>query len=406
MITYDEALQHISSFPLTLSVENIPLKEATHRIAAQNTSCTFPLPEFNNSAMDGYAIRSMNTNNATEISPAILNICAHLQAGNAEQFYGDLSSIKIMTGACVPDGYDAVIPVEQVHVNEEKLYINRAVEKGENVRYIGEDFNNGDLLMKEGTHITSQHVMALAACGVSHVKVFKKPVVGILSTGKELKDVSHKREQNSIYNSNGPYLSSRLKDLGCEVVDYGTVPDDVDAFKKILEHLKSEKHIDCFVTTGAVSMGDHDFIPSVLESMGGKIIFHKVAIRPGKPILFAQFNNIPFFGLPGNPISTAVGCTFFVEPLLNNITKQQNPITIKAILNNPYTKKHSLRQFLKAVYFIDPSSCCLKVNILEGQESFKIKPFSQSNCWVILDEEKKGYATETPVLIRPINNEL
>lgn len=401
MITYDDALSHLLARPLKLSCEMISIENATHRILAQDIFCDTPLPRFNNSAMDGYAVRSSETQNVSSKSPLELRVFAHLQAGETEHFYGDASAIKIMTGACVPPGYDAVIPVEQVDddsLNENSIRIHRVVHKGENIRFVGEDFNEGDMIAKGGTRIAPQHIMALAAFGIDNIPVLRKIRVGIISTGKELKNANETLNTSSIYNSNGPYLLSWLKNLECDVINLGVIPDDVQAFQSILGKAQTEKYFDCLISTGAVSMGDHDFIPSVIQSMGGQILFHKVAIRPGKPILFAQLENLVFFGLPGNPISTAVGCSFFVEPFLKNI----QPFTLKAALDAPYEKKNDMRHFLKAFAYISPTGR-LQVRILDGQESFKIKSFSKSNCWAILGEQRGSFMEGDQVSIKYVN---
>ncbi|MEI7494277.1 MAG: gephyrin-like molybdotransferase Glp [Alphaproteobacteria bacterium] len=402
MITYDKALYYVLSQSLLLSAEKVSLENAVNRNAAQDVFCDFPIPHFNNSAMDGYAIRSVDTKSAADTVPVIFSVFGHLQAGGVEQFYGAHSSIKIMTGACVPDGYDAVIPVELVNtLSQGKISISQAMQSGQNIRYQGEDFSKGNSVIEKGMKILPQHIMALAACGLNKISVFRKIIVGIITTGKELKNSSSKLDGNTIYNSNGPYLNAKLKNLGCEVIDFGIVPDDVDYFKSILQ----EKHkVDCFISTGAVSMGDHDFIPTAIESVGGEILFHKVAIRPGKPILFARLGKIPFFGLPGNPISTAVGFSFFVEPFLNAVTQQNRDVLVKAELDSIYKKKHELCQFLKAFCYVDNSSGCLKVKILNDQESFKIRSFSQSNCWAILNEGKKDYVVGDKVCVKYIEN--
>lgn len=392
MITYSEALALVHGLRTPLAAEWVALDKALGRVVAERVMSPQPSPPFDNSAMDGYAIRAEETALATPDEPAIFTIKDLVAAGQASTFYGDKTAIKIMTGASLPAGYDAVLPVEEAQLldcdAEQKLYIKTAIQVGRHVRYKGEDILEGDCVLIPGDKITANHIMVCATLGLGRLLVRKQPIICLLSTGQEIvDDYTRPLAPGAIYNSNTPYLQALLQDEYLGSTYLGTFHDDPVVFKQQMHVLlRAEEVPDLIISTGAVSKGDFDFIPAALLELEATIVFHGVAIRPGKPILFATLGKTVYVGLPGNPISAALGYLFLVKPLLKILQGAPLPVPVRAKLVNSFMKKGNFRQFLKARATLN-TEATLCVRILEGQESSKVKPLLEANAWVILDEE-------------------
>lgn len=389
MISYQEALNAIIATAKPTTVETVPLTSALNRIAVADVISPINLPPFNNSAMDGFAIRSAASKNASPENPLKLNVTTSLPAGS------DLSDVQlgetcaIMTGAPVPDCYDAVIQIENVSIHEEngnrQIEITQAVEKHDHMRFAGEDARQGQTVIFAGQMIRPQDIMLLAACGISEIAVYSKVSIAIATSGEEISDnYTTPLRFGQIYNANAPLLQNLAVAPLFDTHYAGIIGDNQDALLKFIQDNPQQ----ILITTGAVSMGDWDFIPQTLKQLGAKIIFHKTAIRPGKPILFAILpDGRYFFGLPGNPVSSFVGWRFFVTPLIRALFGLAPEKPQIAIAGNKFHKKHKLRQFLKANLSIDDGIA--KLMISDGQESFKISPLTTSNVWAISLEEQQ-----------------
>ena len=311
-----------------------------------------------------------------------------------------------MTGAKIPNGFDTVVPVERVRIIHDEtghtaeIEIFGELQVGENVRYAGEDLKRGQVIATRGTRIHPGHIAAMAATGIHEVRIFNMPEVEIFTTGKEVSDAYHAPlEEGEIYNSNTPYLLSQLKSAGIPTSYAGSMGDEVQAF---LDTLNVGNRARIIISSGAVSMGKWDFIPQLLESHGARIIFHGVGIKPGKPVLFAVLQDGRYyFGLPGNPISTAVGLRFFVQPLIRLLLGMPAENFHYAELRHDFAKKGDLRNFLKARLDSDDHGQT-HLTILDGQQSFKISPLLDMNCWAILGEGQNNLYKDDSVCIAPM----
>ena len=318
-------------------------------------------------------------------SPCSLRITGQSVAGDSPE-PGGPAAWEIMTGAPVPESYDTIVMIENTVVedrdakgNPTRVTIAEPVEKGRHIRHPGQDFNPGDLLASKGETLSAQHIMAMTSVGIEALAVSPKPRVTLISTGAEIiDDPAVNLRPGQIYNSNAPYLSSMLKDLGAAPTYAGVIPDIPKDYEACLTRATDSS--DIIISTGAVSAGRFDFVPNSLKKLGAKIIFHKVAIRPGKPILYAQLpNGTHYLGLPGNPISAAVGLRFFGVPLLRALAGQTPETGKKITLSQDFSKPHALRFFTKAkMTWTDDVP---NVDILSGQQSFKIHPMLKANCW-------------------------
>lgn len=396
MISYTDALHILRQTPSLPSI-TIAGVDACGFVLASTVMSQIAVPPFANAGMDGFAVRSRELAGAGTAA-VLLKVMGSSRAGDKPAVGGGDAggAWEIMTGAPVPRGYDAVVKIEAVEVGAGVVSFTAPIAAGENIRAAGADFAVGDVIAVAGTKLTPFHIMALAACGVDFVRVHRKPRVLVLNTGKELAtSAGAKLKAGQIYNANGPYLIAALKAAGYSVEDGGAIEDNGAA----LEDKIKNSTTDIIVSTGAVSAGKFDFIPDALKKMGAKILFHKVAVRPGKPILYARLaggTGAHYFGFPGNPMSAAVGLRFFAVPLLRALqgTSPVEEVPTTAMLVAPFRKNKGMRVFCKA-HVADG-----KVTILDGQESFKVRAMLKANCWAVVEERAEEVAAGVPVRIK------
>lgn len=418
MLNYSEAIQILaqaaSKSERKLGTEKVRLIDSINRIAAEKITSSENVPSFSNSAMDGFALRSELTRGASASSPKRFKVIGTIAAGDAPlgNSSEEVAAWEIMTGAPFPEGVDACIRIEDVKVTRDsrgmatEIEIREAVEKDENRREPGEDFEIGQTVIEAGVKLQAEHLLALSSLGVSEIQVLRKPRVALISTGSELVTLDQKPELGQIRNSSAYYLQPALQSLGAEVNYHGIVRDDPEVFRVLLEKILQHEHPDLVITTGAVSMGKYDFVGTVLDSLGAKQFFHKVAIRPGKPLIFAEFGRYPgapvAIGLPGNPVSSVVGLRFFIEPYLRTLQgiPQEQPIRARVVERSK--KPDGLRCFYKArVEFADGEP---RVKVLPGQLSFMVSPLLKANAWAVLPEAGSKLDAETWVDCYPMSS--
>jgi molybdopterin molybdotransferase len=410
MIEYAQALKIIIDTATTLPAESVRLEEAMGVVAAADLPSPTAVPPFDNSAMDGFAVRSVDTEQASETNPVSLQVIGMVTAGEAAsgETAAESTTWEIMTGAPVPAGYDGVIPVEQVEIQRDakgkpiSIELRQAVHAGRNLRNAGDDFAAGDALVHTGQLIQANQIMGLAATGVREIAARKTARVAAITTGNELTDASDSQplEAGMIHDSNGPYLEAAISSIGAQSAGVYRTGDVAKDLISLIEDLQEKT--DVILTTGGVSAGRMDFVPAALEQLGADILFHRVAIRPGKPILFARLpNGTLVFGLPGNPIAVAVGLRFFVIPALRKMQGLPEEQYLTAELNSPLRKKQGLRFFAKA-QAMSTDTGQLRVAALPGQESFKISPLMSANCWLIAEQDVAEVAAGSLVKIAPL----
>jgi molybdopterin molybdotransferase len=402
MISYKQAIKIIQSAikPLEISKRDI---HSGYGVLAEDLFATDEIPEFSNSAMDGFALSSAETAKASENKPIMFEIIGTIFAGESPPENNvPFSTYEIMTGAIVPKGFDSVIPVEQVTTidrdGKKFLAITDKVSNGRNVRLAGEDFKTGDMILEKGSTIEPHVMMSAIANGIKSIKIYTPPKVSIVTTGSELDN----KDGPSIANTNGPYLEASLRRSGIISHQSLHVKDDREKIREKLQQ-SIDFGSDMIITTGGVSAGKADFVPSVLAEMGADILFHKVWIRPGKPILMAIFSSGQIvFGLPGNPVSVAVGFRFFVNQAVRIMQGQGSEPRMKAINKTEYKKSKKFCFFAKAHTSVNAQGI-LETNILSGQESFKLKPFNQTNSWAIIPEDLEVLKKDQEIEIVPLN---
>jgi molybdopterin molybdotransferase len=326
MLTVDQALDQLLSSLSPLGSEQIPLAEAAGRVLAGDVRAARPLPPFDNSAMDGYALRADDVRLAGESSPVRLKVVDDVPAGaGGRRSIRAGEAARIMTGAMLPEGADAVLPVEQTDFPlpmegqplPEEIRASRAVAAGANVRRAGQDVALGAVALPEGQRLRPQDVGMLAALGQAAVEVVRQPRVGLLSTGSELVPVDHVAGAGQIYDSNGPALAAAVRSAGGVPLDLGIAEDSVESVAGRLDEAVQAR-VDLLVTSAGVSMGAFDCVRAALE-FHGRIAFWQVRIRPGKPMTFGTYRGTPVVGLPGNPVSAMVAFDVFVRPAIDRL---------------------------------------------------------------------------------------
>lgn len=387
MISYEDAIALILKQTKKSAAKKIALLDALGKVAACDVLSPIQVPSFRNSAMDGFAVCSSLLSAASESNPITLLVATAIAAGDSVAASDAGKAVQIMTGAAVPDPYDAVILVELVTHQGDHVTFTKPARKGDHIRNAGEDVAHGQVVLRKGEHITPETVMLLSAVGIHEVEVISLPRLHLISTGNEISDdYVAPLSGSQIYNSNAPYLLAEAGKQGLEARYEGIVRDEPALFETKLNAITEPAII---ISTGAVSKGVWDFIPDSLEKIGATTHFHRVNIRPGKPVLFATLpNGSYYFGLPGNPISAAIGFTFFVMPLVRALQGLESPKPLTAKLSRSFTKKGDFQQFLKARLAQDTDGQLI-ADIADGQESFKISPMATNNAWVVLEGEPR-----------------
>jgi molybdopterin molybdotransferase len=301
---------------------DVPLDAALGVVLAAPVVSSEDVPPFANTAMDGYAVRAADTAGAESGSPVTLRVVGDLQAGRApDREVGPGEAIRIMTGAPIPSGADAVVMVEQTEAaGPDGVAIGAEARPGDHVRRAGGDLRTGDEVFPSGTQLRAAHLGVLASVGATSVRAFPRARVGVCSTGDELIGDGGPLAPGQIRDSNRPMLLALVREAGFDAVDLGHAPDDEDAITAILEGGVSE--CDGILTSGGVSVGDYDFVKAALDRLGG-LRWYQVAIKPAKPLAFGVMRGVPLFGLPGNPVSALVSFELFARPAL--LQRSGNP---------------------------------------------------------------------------------
>jgi molybdopterin molybdotransferase len=313
MLTYDEAIRILLQSLSPLTAVEAPLPETLARVLAEPVQSRWDLPPADNSAMDGYAFSFSGQREGDD-----LPVAGFIPAGST--FAGELTdgqAVKIMTGAPLPEGCDTVVPIEDVEESSENIRLTQIPTKGQHVRRRGEEICKGEKLLNAGTAIYSGEIGLLAAAGVDRIKVYPRPRVALLSTGDELVELGTAPGPGQIVNSNFYMLSARLREEGCTVIPLDIASDNkTDLSQRIEEGLQS----DMLITTGGVSVGDRDYVQDTLRAHGFELGFWRVAVKPGKPVLFGTVQGTPVLGLPGNPAASAATFELFVRPAIRCLT--------------------------------------------------------------------------------------
>ena len=387
MISFDEAYKIIEKGfnEINPETEKVLLERSLHRTLAEEVIADVDLPPFNNSAMDGIAVKYIEYINEWKI-------VGEISAGNYEEFkLKEKSAVTIMTGSRIPEFCDTIIPVEDIDVNKDtaSLKENAKFRKGMSIRKKGSDIANGEIAIPKNTFLKPRHLAAAASCGKSEISVIKKLNIGVMATGDELIPVDEKPTGDKIRISNTYSLLAVIDELNMNAVDLGIVSDEkVLLLQKISDALSS--NIDILITTGGVSVGKFDYVKEVFEELGVEIIFWRASIKPGRPIVFGSFksgnHSILVFGLPGNPVSSLVNFEIFIRENIIKLYNQPKREYFEAVLQNNLKKRDKKRHFMRGVLAIKTDGT-YEVSSEFSQSSGNLVEMSKANCLMVIEEE-------------------
>ncbi|HIF5879343.1 TPA: bifunctional molybdopterin-guanine dinucleotide biosynthesis adaptor protein MobB/molybdopterin molybdotransferase MoeA [Vibrio parahaemolyticus] len=357
-------------------IEACKIENAYGRVLAEDIISPVNVPQYTNSAMDGYAIRS------DDVDRDSYQVVAEVMAGHAyDQPLQVGQAVKIMTGAPTPLNGDTVVMREQASQEGDKVTFNGAhIKAGQNVRQAGEDLAIGSDVFTAGTRLASPEMGMTASLGFGEANVFRKLKVAVFSTGDEVQAPGTEQKANSIYDSNRFTIMGMLEKLGCEILDFGILEDNEQLMIEALENASAQA--DVVMTSGGVSVGDADYIKLALDKLG-QIDFWRINMRPGRPLAFGQINNKPFFGLPGNPVAVMVSFINFVEPALRKMQGEQGwkPLKVNAIATENLRSRQGRTEFSRGIYELDDTGR-LTVRTTGKQGSGILRSMSEANCLI------------------------
>jgi molybdopterin molybdotransferase len=387
MIPVSQAQAIISGSINALTPVKRPLGFAAAHTLAQDVYAQSDIPSFEQSSMDGYAIRFSDKD-------VPLLVVGELAAGNSNSMsIGAGETARIFTGAPLPSGADTVVMQEKIKIENGRITINDlGLSNGSNVRKKGTEVKNGELAMKEGTWLSPAAIGFLAGIGINEVLVYPMPAVSIIVTGRELQAPGTALLAAQVYESNSYSLSAALRWAGVTDISIRHADDDLSILKNELDHALRDSEL--VLLTGGVSVGDYDFVVKAAEGCEVEQKFHKVKQKPGKPLYFGMKGDKPVFGLPGNP-SSVLSCFYnYVEPALARLSNRRSAVnTIEAVLGHTYSKTSGLTQFLKGMYLDGVAT------VLNAQESYRMSSFAGANCLIRLEEERSEYAVGEQVTV-------
>ncbi|OCA84278.1 molybdopterin molybdenumtransferase [Bacillus sp. FJAT-27225] len=399
-ISISEAVQRIMSIKQTGQAEFISINESFGRFLAENLIATSDVPHFTRAPYDGFAIRAEDSLEAGLENPIEFEVIDHIGAGQTtSKVLGRRQAVRIMTGAMMPEGADAVMMLELAKTSERdgKSYmtIKRKIKKGENVSFQGEDAKEGEVLVKKGTIINPGIQAMLATFGYGEVPVAKKPVVGLYATGTELLEVNDPLVPGKIRNSNSYMIAAQIERAGAKVNYLGSLPDDFDTcFEAVKEALDQ---VDMLVTTGGVSVGDFDYMPAIYEKLGAEILFNKVGMRPGSVTTVAHHNGKLLFGLSGNPSACYVGFELFARPVIRTMLCSEKPHLRKelAVLDTDFAKANPFTRFVRSTISYQKGKLFATPSGLD--KSNIVMSLAGANSLMILPGGTRGFKAGTEV---------
>ena len=398
MISYKKSRNILKKSKIKIDDEIIKINNCINRVTANNIFSKVNNPAADNAAFDGYVINSKDTKNVNKKKKRLFKIIGTIAAGDKtiEKKSKEFQTYEIMTGSIIPKGYDTIIPIEQIifypnKKNPKYILVDKKIKKNQHIRFKGSDYKKNDILIKKGTILQSVHILALKSLGINSIKVKRKPNILFFSTGNEISN-QKKTPDWKVRNSNSHYINSLSSNFLFNFKNGGVLRDNhLIKFEKEIQKMFISK-VDIIVTSGAVSAGKFDFVPNIVKKFKLSNYFKGVAIRPGKPILFAKFKSKQkvIFGLPGNPISSAACFRFFVYPYLQNLLGINEEQPLKAVLKNKFAKKKNFTRFVKSKINTTKNGK-IETEILKGQESFRIQSFIKSNIWTLLPSGKSKF---------------
>ena len=404
MIRVEEALELILRSFSPLGLEKVGILDALGRVLGEDIAAPRDIPPKDNSAMDGYALRWQDTWGASPKSPVVLDVTEDIPAGHIPRIKISAGqAARIMTGAPIPAGANAVLRMEDSKKAGRRVRIMAEVKKGQDIRRAGEDVQAGSLVIRRGTVVRPAEVGMLASLGRSFVFVHQRPVVAVLATGNELIDIDGPSSPWSIISSNSYSLTAQVLECGAVPLQLGIARDNR---ADLIAKLRAASRADIIISSGGVSVGDYDLVKDIMKEVGNRMQFWQVAMRPGKPLAFGAIQGIPVFGLPGNPVSSMISFEQFVRPSLLKMMGHRDlfRMAVRAFLEEEVTKIPGARIFLRAVVRRDRDR--FTVATTGDQGSGILTSMVRANGLIILPEDvstaRKGDEVTVQLLDRSL----
>jgi molybdopterin molybdotransferase len=399
-ISVGEAVQRVMNYRIMGQTEYIPITQSFGRYLSEDLIATNNVPHFDRAAYDGFAIRSFDSQTASQENPVLFEVIDEIGAGSVtKKSLGKFQAVRIMTGAMMPEGADTVVMLELAkdYMEDGKSFmiIKRSFKIGDNVSFTGDDAKEGEVLVKKGAFINPGIQAMLATFGYGQVPVAKKPKVGLFATGTELLEVGDSLAPGKIRNSNSFMISAQIERVGGEVLYFGKLVDDFDACYNAIKDTMSK--VDILLTTGGVSVGDYDYLPAIYEKLGAEVLFNKVGMRPGSVTTVAQLDGKLLFGLSGNPSACYVGFELFVRPIVRCMLFSAQPHLRKeqAILEVDFPKANPFMRFVRSYVYVENGQ--MKVIPSGLDKSNIVMSLAGANSLMILPGGTRGFMKDTKV---------
>ncbi|MDQ0255446.1 molybdopterin molybdotransferase [Evansella vedderi] len=407
-ILVSEAIKRVMEFSIKGKSEYISLEESNGRYLAEDIKADHNIPPFDRSPLDGFAVRSKDTQNASSTNPVFLEVIETVGAGGVtQQKVTPGQAVRVMTGTIMPEECDAIVMFELTKEKKENgrtyIEIKRPFNSGDFVSFEGEETKKGDVLVKAGTRIHAGVIAVLATFGYKNVPVVKKPVIGVYATGTELLELDEPLEPGKIRNSNAYMIQAQVEQAGGEAKYYGQLVDDFDQCYQAIKNALGE--VDVLITTGGVSVGDFDYLPQIYEKLGANVLFNKIAMRPGSVTTVAEKNGKLLFGLSGNPSASFVGFELYTRPWIKAYLYSETPYleVVKGLLTKDFPKPNPFSRFIRSrMVFVDGRIAAEPIGMDKSQV---VTSLAHSDVLVALPGGSRGYSSGDEVDILLLNRE-
>ncbi|MGJ5712889.1 molybdopterin molybdotransferase MoeA [Staphylococcus auricularis] len=389
-IPVTEAIQRVVKQDIFMDTTQVKLNDSLGYVLAEDIVATYEIPRFDKSPYDGFAIRAKDSEGASGDHRTEFKVIDHIGAGSvSEHAVGDHEAVRIMTGAAMPEGADAVVMLEQTTEGEGTFTLRKTFEPGDNVSKKGEETTVGDVVLQKGQHINAGAIAVLATYGYTEVPVYQKPSVAVIATGSELLDVADELEPGKIRNSNGPMVQALAEKIGLNVDTYKIQQDDLESSLAVVKEA-AENH-DIVITTGGVSVGDYDYLPEIYQQLNAEVLFNKVAMRPGSVTTVAVAGDTYLFGLSGNPSACYTGFELFVKPAVFHMMGATRiyPQVVQATLMEDFKKANPFTRFIRATVTFNGKAMTV---VPSGfNKSGAVVAIAHSNAMIMLPGGSRGY---------------
>ena len=404
MITVAEAIDQILQTINPLGLERVNILDALGRVLGEDVTAGRNIPPKDNSAMDGYALRFQDTIGAAENSPVVLEVIEDIPAGVIPQkSIAAGQSARIMTGAPIPEGADAVMKMEDTEKDKQKVKIKAEAKLGQDIRRAGEDVREGELVMPKGSIVRPAGIGMLASLGRSFISVYQRPLVAVLATGNELVDIDESPSPWKIINSNSYSIASQTLNYGALAMQIGIAKDNRE---DLIAKFQAAMRADIIVSSGGVSVGDYDLVKDIMQEVGSRMQFWQVAMRPGKPLAYGRAGDVPMFGLPGNPVSSMISFEQFIRPAILKMMGHRNIFrkTVRAVLQEDIEIRKGLTHFIRALVTVGAEGYAASTTGEQG--SGILKSMVRANGLIVLPEDAEQVKSGTVVKVQLLDDGL